>query len=67
MALTRWPHRSSGAPTTITSNTSGWALSTDSTSSGKTFSPPVLMHTEPRPMRVMRPSSSTVAKSPGTE
>ena len=38
-----------------------------STSSGKTFSPPVLMHTEPRPSSVIPPSASTVAKSPGQE
>ena len=33
----------------------GWVLSISSTSSGKTFSPPVLMHTEPRPEQRDRP------------
>ena len=32
----------------------GGVLSASSTSSGKTFSPPVLMHTDPRPSSVMR-------------
>ena len=65
MAATRWPQRSSGAPTTMASNTSGWERTADSTSSGKIFSPPELMETEPRPSRVTEPSASTVAKSPG--
>ena len=43
MAATRWPHRSSGAPTTMASKTSGWERTADSTSSGKIFSPPELM------------------------
>ena len=33
----------------MASNTAGWALRADSTSSGKIFSPPELMHCEPRP------------------
>ena len=37
----------------------------DSTSSGKTFSPPVFMLTEPRPCMTMVPSSATLAMSPG--
>ena len=65
MAATRWPHRSSGAPTTRASIRSGWDLTTASTSSGKIFSPPELMQIEPRPRRVTDPSASTVAKSPG--
>ena len=65
MAATRWPQRSSGAPTTMASKTSGWDRTADSTSSGKIFSPPELMETDPRPSRVMVPSSSMVAKSPG--
>ena len=46
--------------------TSACAFSTDSTSSGYTFSPPVLIDTEPRPSSVIVPSSSTTAWSPGT-
>ena len=65
MAATRWPHRSSGAPTTMASSTSGCDRTADSTSSGKIFSPPELIETEPRPSRVMVPFSSMVAKSPG--
>ena len=38
-----------------------WRLSTSSTSSGYTFSPPVLMHWLPRPSRRTVPSASTVA------
>ena len=51
---------------TTVSNTSGWDLSTDSTSSGKTFSPPVLMLIDPRPSTVIDPSASMVAMSPGS-
>ena len=65
-AATRWPSRSSGTPTTSASKTSGWDLSASSTSSGKTFSPPVLTHMFPRPSKVIVPSSSRRAKSPGT-
>ncbi len=46
------PQRASVMPTTMTSATAGWALRTASTSSGNTFSPPVLIVTEPRPRRV---------------
>ncbi len=59
------PKRSSGMPTTTASRTLGCVFSASSTSSGKTFSPPVLMHTEPRPRRWIVPSALTVAKSPG--
>ena len=45
----------------------GGASATASTSSGYTFSPPVLMHIEPRPRRCMVPSASTVAMSPGSD
>ena len=55
------PNLSSGSPTTTASATDGSVLSASSTSSGKTFSPPVLMHTEPRPNRLIVPSASTVA------
>ncbi len=65
-AATRSPHRSSGTPTTTTSNTSGWLFNAFSTSSGKTFSPPVLMLTDPRPSKVIVPSASTIAMSPGS-
>ena len=61
MAATVWPQRSSGAPHTMASMTSGWERTADSTSSGKIFSPPELMTMEPRPSSVMEPSSSTVA------
>ena len=40
-------------------------FSASSTSSGNTFSPAVLMHTEPRPNSVIVPSASTLAQSPG--
>ncbi len=50
----------------MASATSGWPFSAASTSSGKTFSPPVLMHSEPRPSTMMVPSASTVAWSPGS-
>ena len=66
-AVTCWPQRSCGVPTTAASNTSSWRSSTASTSSGCTFSPPVLMHTEPRPSTVTEPSSSRRAKSPGID
>ena len=66
-APTTWPKRSSGIPTATASATDGWSFKTSSTSSGNTFSPPVLMTTEPRPSRWIAPSASTVAKSPGTE
>ena len=55
------PNFSSGTPTATASTTTGKVLRTSSTSSGKTFSPPVLMHTDPRPSRVSEPSASTVA------
>ena len=48
-AATRSPQRSSGTPTTTASNTASCDFSADSTSSGYTFSPPVLIDTEPRP------------------
>ena len=65
-AATRWPNRSSGTPTTRASNTAGWPLSTPSTSSGKTFSPPVLMLDDPRPSTSIDPSAATMASSPAT-
>ena len=55
------PNFSSGMPTATASTTASWVFSTSSTSSGNTFSPPVLMHTEPRPSSVREPSASTVA------
>ena len=58
-AATRWPSRSSGTPMTRASNTSGWDFSAPSTSSGKTFSPPVLTQVLPRPSRVIVPSASS--------
>ena len=60
-ATTISPHRSSGIPTTTQSNTSGCDRSASSTSSGYTFSPPVLMHADPRPSSRIVPSASTVA------
>ena len=63
-AVTTLPQRSSGTPTTSTSSTAGWPCRTASTSSGKTFSPPVLMHCDPRPSSWIEPSASTVAMSP---
>ena len=46
------------------SYTDGCDLSAASTSSGYTFSPPVLMTCDPRPRSTMVPSSPTVAMSP---
>ena len=40
---------------------SGCSRNTPSTSSGYTFSPPVLMHADPRPSSWIVPSASTVA------
>ena len=57
-ATTISPQRSSGTPTTTQSNTDGCERSTSSTSSGYTFSPPVLMHALPRPSSVTMPSGS---------
>src|SRR5437588_3889047 len=54
-------------PNTSASSTAGCSLRISSTSSGNTFSPPVLMHCEPRPNSVMVPSVPTLAQSPGTE
>ncbi len=65
-AATADPQRSSGTPTTSASNTAPWDLRAVSTSSGNTFSPPELMQTEPRPSKVIDPSSSQRAKSPAT-
>ncbi|MEZ5258701.1 MAG: hypothetical protein R2705_17950 [Ilumatobacteraceae bacterium] len=53
-------------PTATASRTPAWVLRASSTSSGNTFSPPVLMHTEPRPGSFSVPSASTSAQSPGT-
>ena len=50
------PNFSSGMPTATASRTDGWVLRTSSTSSGKTFSPPVLMQTDPRPRTLSVPS-----------
>ena len=47
--------------------TSASAFTASSTSSGKIFSPPELITTEPRPSSVIVPSASTLAKSPGTD
>ncbi len=51
---------------TRASKTSGCDFSAPSTSSGKTFSPPVFTQVLPRPSSVTVPSASTRAKSPGT-
>ena len=51
---------------TTASNTAGCDFSAPSTSSGNTFSPPVFTHVLPRPSRVMVPSASIRAQSPGT-
>ncbi len=67
IATTRWPNCASGAPTTTASATAGCVFNTASTSSGYTFSPPVLMHIEPRPSRCTVPSASMVAMSPGSD
>ena len=66
-AVTASPNRSSGTPTTRQSATAGCSFTASSTSSGKIFSPPELMTTEPRPSSVIVPSASTLAKSPGTD
>ena len=49
-AVTCEPKRSLGVPTTVASNTAGWRLSAFSTSSGKIFSPPELIDTDPAPV-----------------
>ena len=54
-AATRWPKRSSAKPSTRQSSTAGWHLTASSTSWGNTFSPPVLMHCDPRPRMVTLP------------
>ena len=61
------PKRGSGRPTTAASRTSACRFRASSTSSGKTFSPPVLMHWLPRPRRFSVPSRFTVAQSPGID
>src|SRR5438270_11596180 len=66
-ATMRSPKRSSGTPTTRQSYTAGCAFTASSTSSGNTFSPPVLMQLEPRPRRISEPSAATLAQSPGRE
>ena len=63
-AVTFCPQRSSGVATTSASNTAGWFFSACSTSSGKIFSPPLLMQFEPRPNTVIEPSISSRAESP---
>jgi len=66
-AVTCWPKRSCGVPTTTASRTSGWCFSACSTSSAKIFSPPLLIVTLARPRRRSRPPASATARSPGTE
>jgi hypothetical protein len=63
-AVTAWPHRSSGRPTTTTSATAGHHTSAASISSGYTFSPPVLIMSSTRPDTHRSPSSSATARSP---
>ena len=63
-ATTRWPSRSSGAPTTATSRTRGWRASTSSTSSGWMFSPPETIMSSSRPTSQRSPSSSSRPTSP---
>ena len=57
-ATTRWPKRSSGAPTTATSATAGCRASTSSTSSGWMFSPPETIMSSTRPTIQRSPSAS---------
>ena len=63
-AVTAWPQRSSGSPTTTTSATAGQHTSAASISSGYTFSPPVLIMSSTRPETHRSPSSSATARSP---
>jgi hypothetical protein len=44
--------------------TAGWPLSTPSTSSGETFSPPRLISSFSRPVSIRKPSSSNIPWSP---
>jgi hypothetical protein len=48
-AATRWPHSSSGTPTTAASSTAGCDTSTASTSAGAMFSPPRMIMSSLRP------------------
>ena len=60
-AVTASFHTSSASPTTFASSTAGCARNASSTSSGKTFSPAVLMQSEPRPRKTSLPSASSFA------
>ena len=61
------PNRSSGTPTTTASRTAGWLFSGLLDLLGEDLlAAGVDAHSTPRPRRVIVPSASTVAQSPGT-
>ncbi len=63
-ALTASPHCSSATPNTPASSTGGWLSSTDSTSAGATFSPPLMIVSARRPSTDSQPAPSSSPRSP---
>ena len=66
-ATTRWPHSRSSTPVTATSRTPSRVASTDSSSSGQSFSPPVLMTKPRRPRTETVPSTTSPASPVGNQ
>ncbi len=64
MASGRSPHLSSGTATTAASATSGWDISAFSSSTEEIHSPPDLMTSLARSVRVRKPSGEIVPTSP---
>lgn len=64
MARGRSPHLSSGTATTAASVTSGWDISAFSRSTEEIHSPPDLMTSLARSVRVRKPSAEMVPTSP---
>ena len=62
----RCPSARWGGPATTASATAGWVVSTCSTSSANTFSPPVLIVAASRPSRSNEPSARSRTRSPAT-
>ena len=67
IAVTSCPNRSCGRPMTSASTTSSCCFSASSTSSTKTFSPPVFTTRESRPRSTTWPSVVYCARSPGID
>ncbi len=63
-AVTILPQRSSGKPTTATSDTAACSDRQDSISTGETFSPPVMIMSSTRPVTKISPSASKKPVSP---